>query len=44
MSAVLKDIPQLQPMREDELADVTAIEKAIYTHPWTQGNFVDSLR
>jgi len=31
-------------MREDELADVTAIEKAIYTHPWTQGNFVDSLR
>jgi len=44
MSAVLKDIPGLQPMREDELAEVMAIEKAIYTHPWTQGNFADSLR
>ena len=44
MSAVLKDIPELQPMREDHLAEVMAIEKAIYTHPWTQGNFADSLR
>ena len=44
MSAVLKDIPELQPMREDDLAEVMAIEKAIYTHPWTQGNFADSLR
>jgi ribosomal-protein-alanine N-acetyltransferase len=44
MSAVLKDIPELQPMREDDLARVMAIEKAIYTHPWTQGNFADSLR
>src|SRR5438270_8736258 len=31
-------------MREDDLAEVMAIEKAIYTHPWTQGNFADSLR
>src|SRR6266850_1415657 len=44
MSAVLKDIPELQPMREDDLAQVMAIEKAIYSHPWTQGNFADSLR
>jgi ribosomal-protein-alanine N-acetyltransferase len=44
MSAVLKDIPELQPMREDDLAEVMAIEKAIYTHPWTQGNFADSVR
>lgn len=44
MSAVLKDIPELQPMRDDDLAQVMAIEKAIYTHPWTQGNFADSLR
>jgi len=44
MSAVLKDIPELQPMREDDLAEVMAIEKAIYTHPWTLGNFADSLR
>jgi ribosomal-protein-alanine N-acetyltransferase len=44
MSAVLKDIPVLRPMREADLAEVMAIEKAIYTHPWTQGNFADSLR
>ena len=44
MSAVLKDIPNLEPMREDDLAQVMAIEKAIYTHPWSQGNFADSLR
>jgi len=44
MSAVLKDIPNLAPMREDDLAEVMAIEKAIYTHPWSQGNFADSLR
>jgi ribosomal-protein-alanine N-acetyltransferase len=44
MSAVLKDIPDLQPMREDDLAEVMTIEKAIYTHPWTHGNFADSLR
>jgi len=44
MSAVLKDIPELQPLREDDLADVVSIERAIYTHPWTRGNFADSLR
>ena len=44
MSAVLKDVPDLQPMREADLAEVLAIEKAIYTHPWTLGNFADSLR
>jgi ribosomal-protein-alanine N-acetyltransferase len=44
MSAVLKDLPELQRMRKDDLAQVMAIEKAIYTHPWSQGNFADSLR
>jgi ribosomal-protein-alanine N-acetyltransferase len=44
MSAVLKDVPELQPMREADLAEVLAIESAIYTHPWTLGNFADSLR
>jgi ribosomal-protein-alanine N-acetyltransferase len=44
MSAVLKDVPELQPMREEDLAEVLAIENAIYTHPWTLGNFADSLR
>jgi ribosomal-protein-alanine N-acetyltransferase len=44
MSAVLKNVPELRPMRDDDLAQVMAIEKALYTHPWTRGNFADSLR
>ena len=44
MSAVLKDAPRLQPMRDDDLDEVLAIENVIYTHPWTRGNFSDSLR
>ena len=44
MSAVLKDVPELAPMREQDLDEVLAIENAIYTHPWTRGNFADSLR
>ena len=30
-------------MREQDLDEVMAIESAIYTHPWTRGNFADSL-
>ena len=44
MSAVLKDAPRLASMREQDLDEVMAIENAIYTHPWTRGNFTDSLR
>lgn len=44
MSAVLKSAPELAPMRERDLDEVMAIEDAIYTHPWTRGNFNDSLR
>ncbi|MGE5638476.1 MAG: ribosomal protein S18-alanine N-acetyltransferase [Clostridia bacterium] len=44
MSAVLKDAPRLAPMREEDLDEVVAIEKEIYSHPWTRGNFGDSLR
>jgi len=44
MSAVLKDVPELAPMREHDLEAVMTIESALYTHPWTRGNFADSLR
>jgi ribosomal-protein-alanine N-acetyltransferase len=44
MSAVLKETPRLQAMREDDLDEVLAIENVIYTHPWTRGNFADSLQ
>jgi ribosomal-protein-alanine N-acetyltransferase len=43
MSAVLKDAPRLELMREEDLDEVLAVENVIYTHPWTRGNFVDSL-
>ena len=44
MSAVLKDAPRLVPMQDRDLAEVMAIEAALYSHPWTRGNFSDSLR
>jgi ribosomal-protein-alanine N-acetyltransferase len=44
MSAVLKPTAVLSPMREQDLAEVMAIESVLYTHPWTRGNFADSLR
>jgi ribosomal-protein-alanine N-acetyltransferase len=44
MSAVLKDVPLLSPMTERDLDEVVAIENAIYSHPWTRGNFSDSLQ
>ena len=44
MSAVLKDVPSLTAMAEQDLDGVMAIENAIYSHPWTRGNFADSLR
>jgi ribosomal-protein-alanine N-acetyltransferase len=31
-------------MSEADLPEVLAIEDAIYSHPWTSGNFADSLR
>ena len=31
------------PMQRSDVAEVAAIEKTIYTAPWTEGNFVDSL-
>ncbi len=35
---------QLQAMTEAWLDAVAAIEKLAYTHPWSHGNFADSLR
>ena len=44
MSAVLKDDLRLAPMREADLDEILPIENAVYSHPWTRGNFADSLR
>ncbi len=43
MSAQLDTALRFRRMAEIDLDAVMAIEEAIYTHPWTRGNFVDSL-
>lgn len=32
-----------EPMRQSDLAEVLALEEVVYPHPWSMGNFVDSL-
>ena len=45
MSAVLKSFDaQFEPLAEERLGEVVAIEERAYEHPWTRGNFLDSLR
>ena len=45
MSAVFKTTEAgFEPMTEARLDEVVAIERAAYGHPWTRGNFADSLR
>jgi ribosomal-protein-alanine N-acetyltransferase len=44
MSAVLDIACALRPMRPGDVDDVLAIERDIYSHPWTLGNFRDSLQ
>lgn len=31
------------PMRVDDIEEVLVIENDVYPHPWTRGNFLDSL-
>lgn len=46
MNAVMKANAELlfRPMQNEDLDAVMAIEPTIYSHPWTRGNFADSLR
>lgn len=43
MSAQLDDLPKFRRMVTDDVSAVEAIERSVYTHPWTTGNFTDSL-
>ncbi|MBY0270287.1 MAG: ribosomal protein S18-alanine N-acetyltransferase [Burkholderiales bacterium] len=43
MSARLDELPRMRRMAAGDLAAVEAIERTVYTHPWTIGNFTDSL-
>ena len=45
MSAVFKTMEAgFEPMSESRLDQVVDIEQRAYAHPWTRGNFSDSLR
>jgi ribosomal-protein-alanine N-acetyltransferase len=43
MSAQLDTLPRYRRMIAEDLDAVAKIEKQIYPHPWTRGNFEDSL-
>jgi ribosomal-protein-alanine N-acetyltransferase len=43
MSAVLKPETGFRPMQMDDLDCIMEIEPQIYSHPWSRGNFADSL-
>ena len=43
MSAQLDNLPEFRPMRVADLDRVMEVEPALYAHPWTRGNFDDSL-
>lgn len=43
MSAQLQSQPRFRAMQPADLDRVVAIEATLYTHPWTHGNFADSL-
>ena len=43
MSAQLDNVPELRRMRGGDLDRVMEVEPALYSHPWTRGNFDDSI-
>jgi ribosomal-protein-alanine N-acetyltransferase len=43
MSALLDTLPRYRRMTAGDLGAVMAIETSVYAHPWTPGNFSDSL-
>jgi [ribosomal protein S18]-alanine N-acetyltransferase len=44
MSAMLNPRHTFRTMQMDDLDAIMAIEPTIYSHPWTRGNFSDSLK
>ena len=44
MSAVLQPVEaRLEPLTVERLDAVCAVEPTAYSHPWTRGNFIDSM-
>jgi [ribosomal protein S18]-alanine N-acetyltransferase len=45
MSAVFSSLEaQFEPLTTERIDDVLEIEKLAYPHPWSRGNFTDSLK
>ena len=44
MTASAKPEVRLEPLTDALLDDVLRIENSAYAHPWTRGNFVDSIK
>ena len=45
MSAVLKSMEaRFEPLESGRLDALLAVEQQAYPHPWTRGNFIDSLQ
>ena len=44
MSAVLQPQARLEPLTEALLEAVLRVEQCAYSHPWTRGNFLDSIQ
>ena len=45
MSAVLKTMEaRFEPLDESRLDEVLRVEHSAYAHPWSRGNFLDSLK
>ena len=44
MSALASSVPHFRGMTERDLLPVMEIEASIYSHPWTRGNFADSIK
>ena len=46
LSALAAELAPLEflPMNGKDLAQIMEIENRVYSHPWTQGNFADSMK
>ena len=43
MSAEIDSVTSYECMEERHLDEIVAIEQAVHAHPWTRGNFSDSI-
>jgi ribosomal-protein-alanine N-acetyltransferase len=43
LSAVLLPRVEMLPLGDGDIDEMVAIENCIFPHPWTRGNFVDSI-